>query len=182
MNLLNTGGSGRRRIPEPRYLSVARIIRPWGVRGEMKLEVLTGFPDRLDRLKRVYLGPDAVPHEVQRFRWHSGELHLLLSDVRDVNAAEALRGQLVRIPLEEAVPLGPGEFYEHQIVGLSVVTTEGEPLGQVTEVMATGANDVYVVKGRRGEVLLPARAEVVRSIDLDAGIMTVTLLPGLLEG
>jgi 16S rRNA processing protein RimM len=182
MNLLNTGGSGRQHVPEPRYLSVARIVRPWGLRGEMKLDVLTSFPDQLDRLKRVYLGPDAVPHEVQRFRWHSGELHLLLFDVHDGNAAEALRGQLVQIPLEEAVPLAPGEFYEHQIVGLSVVTTEGEPLGQVTEVMATGANDVYVVEGQRGEVLLPARAEVVRSIDLDAGVMTVTLLPGLLEG
>ena len=182
MDLLSTGGSGRQHVPEPRYLSVARIVRPWGVHGEMKLEVLTDFPDQLGRLKRVYLGPDAVPHEVQRFRWHSDELHLLLSDVRDGGAAEALRGQLVQIPLEEAVPPGPGEFYEHQVVGLSVVTTEGEPLGEVTEVMATGANDVYVVQGRRGEVLLPARAEVVRSIDLEAGTMTVTLLPGLLEG
>lgn len=182
MNISNKGGSGRPRAPEPRYLSIARIVRPWGVRGEMKLEVLTSFPDKLDRLERVYLGPDAVPHRVEHFRWHSGDLHLRLSDVRDIDAAEALRNQLVQIPFEAAVPLGPGEFYEHQIIGLNVVTTEGEPLGQVVEVMATGANDVYVVQGPRGQVLLPARAEVVRKIDLEAGAMTVTLLPGLLEG
>ncbi len=181
MDISNAGGSGRQRAPEPRYLSVARIVRPWGVRGEMKLQVLTSFPDKLERLTRVYLGPNATPHEVARFRWHSGQLHLLLSDVRDANAAEALRGQLVQIPSEEAVPLGPGEYYEHQLIGLNVVTTDGEPLGQVVEVMATGANDVYVVKGPRGEVLLPARAQVVRQIDLGAGEMKVSLLPGLLE-
>jgi len=180
MSRSETRGSGQRRVPEPRYLAIARVLRSFGVRGEMKVQVLTSFPDRLGRLKRVYLGPDTAPHEVTRFRWHRGELLLLLADVQDRNAAEELRGQLVQIASEEAVPLGPGEFYEHQIIGLTVVTAEGEPLGQVVEVLATGANDVYVVEGPRGEVLLPARAQVVRNIDLDSGTMTVTLLPGLL--
>jgi 16S rRNA processing protein RimM len=130
----------------------------------------------------VYLGPEAVQYTVARFRWHSGELLLQLADVRDRNAAEMLRDQLVQIAREDATPLEPGQFYEYQIVGLNVVTTDGEPLGQVAEVLSTGANDVYIVQGPRGEVLLPARAEVVQAIDLDAGTMTVTLLPGLLEG
>jgi 16S rRNA processing protein RimM len=180
MGRSETRGSGKRRIPEPRYLAVARVLKPFGVRGEMKVEVLTGFPDQLGRLKRVYLGPEATPHDVERFHWHGSELLLRLADVQDRDAAEVLRNQLVQIPSDEAVPLGPGEFYEHQIVGLNVVTTEGEPLGQVVEVLATGANDVYIVQGPRGEVLLPARAEVIREIDLDGGKMTVTLLPGLL--
>jgi 16S rRNA processing protein RimM len=182
MDKSDSRGSGRQRVPEPRFLAVARVVKPWGVRGEMKLEVLTGFPDQLDRLKRVYLGSKAVPHDVAHFHWHSHELLLQLADVRDRNAAELLRGQLVQIAVEEAVPLKPGEYYEHQIIGLNVTTTEGEPLGQVAEVLATGANDVYVVQGPHGQVLLPARVEVIRSIDLDAGTMTVSLLPGLLEG
>jgi 16S rRNA processing protein RimM len=156
------------------------VLKPWGVRGELKLEVLTSFPEKLGRLSHVYLGSKAVPHDVAHFHWHSGELLLLLADVRDRNAAEALRGQLVQIAREDAMPLEEGQFYEHQIIGLSVVTTEGEPLGQVVQVLVTGANDVYVVQGPRGEVLLPARVEVVREIDLDAGTMTVALLPGLL--
>jgi 16S rRNA processing protein RimM len=175
-------GSGKRRVPEPRFLAIARVVKPWGVRGELKLEVLTGFPDQLGRLTRVYLGPEAAPHTVARFHWHSGELLVQLADVRDRNAAELLRDQLVQIAREDAIPLEPGQFYEYQIIGLNVITTDGEPLGQVVEVLSTGANDVYVVQGPRGEVLLPARAEVVRAIDLDAGTMTVTLLPGLLEG
>ena len=174
-------GSGKQHLPEPRFLAVARVVKPWGVRGEVKLEVLTSFPDQLDRLKRVYLGPKAVPHDVARFHWHSGELLLQLTDVLDRSAAERLRDQLVQIASEEAVPLEPGQYYEHQILGLNVVTTEGEPLGQVVEVLATGANDVYVAQGPRGQVLLPARVEVVRAIDLEAGTMTVTLLPGLLS-
>jgi len=163
-------------------LAIGRVVKPWGSRGDLKLQVLTSFPDQLGRLKHVYLGPEAVPYTVARFRWHSGELLLRLTDVGDRNAAELLRDQLVQIAREDATPLEPGQFYEYQIVGLNVVTTDGEPLGQVAEVLSTGANDVYVVQGPRGEVLLPARTEVVRAIDLDAGMMTVTLLPGLVEG
>ena len=180
MDRPDSRGSGKQCVPEPRFLAIARVVKPWGVRGEIKLEVLTGFPDQIERLKRVYVGSKAVPHDVAHFHWHSGELLLQLADVRDRNAAELLRGQLVQIPHEEAVPLKPGEYYEHQIIGLHVTTTEDEPLGQVVEVLATGANDVYVVQGPRGQVLLPARVEVVRSIDLEAGTMTVTLLPGLI--
>jgi 16S rRNA processing protein RimM len=172
-------GSGTR-VPEPRYLAIARVLKPWGVRGELKLEVLTGFPDQLGRLKRVYLGDKAVRHDVVRFHWHGDGLLLQLADVRDRDEADTLRGQLVQIAREEAVPLQAGQFYEHQIVGLSVVTADGQALGQVVEILSTGANDVYVVQGPRGELLLPARVEVVSAIDLDAGTMTVSLLPGLM--
>ena len=180
MDMPDTQGSGSHRTPEPRYLAIARVVKPFGVRGELKLKVLTGFPEKLERLSRVYVGESVAPHPVARFRWHGAKLLLQLADVHDRNAAEELRDQLVQIAREDAVPLEPGEFYEHQIVGLSVVTTDGEPLGRVVEVLATGANDVYVVHGPRGEILFPARVEAVRAIDLEAGTMTVTLLSGLL--
>jgi 16S rRNA processing protein RimM len=72
-----------------------------------------------------------------------------------------------------------GEFYAREVIGLKVRTVEGEELGEVTEILVTGANDVYVVKGERGEILLPARVEVIKGIDVEVGIMTVELLPGL---
>jgi len=84
---------------------------------------------------------------VVRFRWHADELSCSC-DVCDRNRADSLRGQLVQVAREEAVPLQAGQFYEHQIVGLNVVTADGQALGQVVEVLATGANDVYVVQGR----------------------------------
>jgi len=182
MDRPDTRGSGSRRSPEPRYLAVARVLKAWGVHGELKLQVLTDFPEKLGRLKRIYLGDEAVPHDVARFYSHGTGWLMQLADVRDRDTAEMLRGQLVQIAREEAIPLEAGQFYEHQVIGLNVLTTDGEPLGQVVQVLATGANDVYVVQGPRGQVLLPARAEVVRTIDLDAGTMTVRLLPGLLPG
>jgi len=86
---------------------------------------------------------------------------------------------LVQIPVEEAAPLEEGEYYLYQIVGLATWTVEGEYLGRVREVLTTGANDVYVVRGPKGEVLLPAIEEVIREVDLEAGRMIVSLMEGL---
>jgi 16S rRNA processing protein RimM len=87
----------------------------------------------------------------------------------------------VQIPLQEAMPLGPGEYYEHQILGLAVWTEDGDPLGAIEEVLLTGSNAVYVTHGPRGEVLIPALEDVVREVDLEAGRMIVRLPPGLLD-
>jgi len=106
---------------------------------------------------------------------------LKLGGCDDRNAAEGLRGLLVQVPVDDAVPLEEGEYYHFQIVGLRVETDAGELLGRVVEVLETGANDVYVVRGPRGEVLLPAVESVVDVLDPAAGRMVVHLLPGMLE-
>jgi 16S rRNA processing protein RimM len=95
--------------------------------------------------------------------------------------ARELAGQYVYVPLTEAIPLPEGEYFVHDIVGLRVLTEEGEPLGEVREVLSTGSNDVYVLRGARGEVLLPATREVIKRIDLEEGQMIVHLLPGLID-
>jgi 16S rRNA processing protein RimM len=87
---------------------------------------------------------------------------------------------LVQIPLEEAIPLGEGEYYYFQLTGVSVETESGEWLGQVVQVLETKANDVYVVHGPWGEVLLPAVEEVVLELDLELKRMVVHLLPDML--
>jgi len=81
--------------------------------------------------------------------------------------------------MQDALPLEEGEYYCHQIEGLHAVTTEGERLGRVTEVLATGANDVYVVRGSQGELLLPAVKDVILRVDLEAGVLVVRLPEGL---
>lgn len=88
---------------------------------------------------------------------------------------------LVQVPVEEAVPLDPDEYYHFQIIGVNVETEAGESLGKVVQVLETGANDVFVVRGPLGEVLLPAIDEVVRGLDLATGRMVVHLLPGLIQ-
>lgn len=164
----------------PRYLVIGKIIAPWGVRGEVKVAIETDFPERFGRLKRVYLGEPATSFVLKGSRLHKGHALLKLDGCDDRNAAEKLRGQLVQIPIEEAMPLGEDEYYVYQIVDLDVWTTEGEHLGRISEVLSTGANDVYVVQGERGEILIPAVEDVVLEIDLTGGRLTVKLMEGLI--
>jgi len=174
-------------MPEPRYLSVGRVLRPHGVRGELRVEILTAYPERLAQQAHLYLARPDSPEAVRRYlveglRFHREILLLKLDGCDDRNAADRLRGMLVQVPVEEAVPLEEGEYYLFQLVGVRVETESGEWLGQVTEVIETGANDVYVVRGPRGELLLPALDDVVLELDLEARRMVVHLLPGILAG
>ncbi|MCS7040911.1 MAG: ribosome maturation factor RimM [Caldilineales bacterium] len=162
-------------------MTVGRILRPHGVRGEVRMEILTGYPERLSLHRVFYLGPQAQPYPVESIRFHQGAALIKLAGCDNRNAAETLRGLLVQIPLEDAVPLEEGEYYYFQVVGLEVFTEAGECLGRVMEVIETGANDVYVVHGPRGELLVPAIGQVVQSIELAAGRMVITPLPGMLD-
>jgi 16S rRNA processing protein RimM len=155
------------------------VVRPFGVRGELKAELLTDHPDQLGRLRTVYLGPQAEPWAVEGVRLHKGAALFKLTGCDDRTAAESLRGALVQIALEDAVPLEEGEYFEYQIVGMSVVEKDGTLLGKITEIISTGANDVYLVVGPDGELLLPAIESVILEIDLEADQMVVHLLEGL---
>lgn len=172
-------------MPEPRYLAVGRVLRPHGVRGELRVGILTDYPERLGQHTDFYLAqpdsPDVVQcYPVEKLRRSKKVLLLKLAGCDDRNAADELRGMLVQIPIEEAVPLEEGEYYYFQLVGVRVEMENGEWLGQVTEVLETGANDVYVVQGPRGEVLLPAVDDIVLELDLELKRMVVRLLPGTL--
>jgi len=171
-------------VPEPRYLAVGQIVRPHGVRGELRVKVLTDYPERLGQHAYFYVTPPGRPEAAQRYpvedmRWHRRTLLLKLGGCDDRNAAEELRDMLVQIPIEEAVPLEEGEYYHFQLIGMHVETEGGKQLGQVAEVLETGTHDVYLVRGRGGEVLLPAVEDVVLELDLEQKRMIVRLLPGM---
>jgi 16S rRNA processing protein RimM len=169
--------------PEPRFLAIGRIVRPHGVRGEVQMEILTDYPEHVADIPAVYVGPQRHRYEVKRARLHKKRLLLHLKGINDRDAAETLRGQLVEVAIEDAVPLEVDEYYEFQLVGLDVETEEGQELGELVGILDTmGANDVYVVHGLYGEILLPAIEDVVREVDLEAGRMIVHLLPGLWDG
>lgn len=144
------------------------------------MAIETDFPQRFQRLKRVYLGEKAISFVLERSRLHKGHALLKLGGCDDRDAAEELRGQLVQIPIEEAMPLDEDEYYVYQIVGLDVWSTEGEHLGKVSEILFTGANDVYVVQREKGEILIPAVEDVVLEVDLAGGRLTVELMEGLI--
>jgi len=171
--------------PRPKYLLVGEILRPHGLRGELRMRVLTDYPDHLPQLDSVYLGdsPDDTAlekHGLEAVRFNKDLALLSLAGCRNRNDAELLRDKVVMISIDQAAPLEEGEYYLFQLIGLRVVADQIE-IGQIKEVLQTGANDVYVVHSDEfGEVLIPAHDETILNIDFDAGVITMALPEGLL--
>jgi len=157
------------------------VLAAHGIRGELKCRIVTDFPkQRFKRGNAVLL--DGVVHTVQSARIQGNLVLLKLADIANRDTAAALRGKEVLIRSEDAVKLPQGEFYWHEVIGLLVVdATNSEELGHVTDILETGANDVYVVKPAVGkEILVPAIKDVVKSIDPSEGRMLIQPLPGML--
>jgi len=164
------------------YLVVGEVLKPWGFRGEVKIKILTDYPNRLVKHKTLYLGPQARAFQVERARLHSGYALLKFIGYDTDTSVAKLRGEIVQIPVEEAAKLKRGQYYHHEIIGLNVVTQAGAPLGVVAEILETGANDVYLVRTAQDkEILIPAIKSVIKKINLDTKTMTVELLPGLVD-
>jgi 16S rRNA processing protein RimM len=170
-------GAGPRR--DVTFLVIGRIVAPRGLRGELKVAVETDTPERFLRTARVFLGDERQVFTVRAARLHLGFALLRLSGIETRDDAERWRNSYVYVSREDAVPLEDDEYYYHQIEGLRVRTTSGEDLGRIVEVLATGANDVWVVRGRGGEVLIPALKDVIVGLDLEEGTVTVALPEGL---
>ncbi|MBS1253309.1 MAG: Ribosome maturation factor RimM [Anaerolineales bacterium] len=167
---------------EPRFLAVGQVMKPHGVRGEVSVEILTDFPGRFALLERVYLNEDDPrPVPLESVRFHKGRALLKLGGYDDRTAVEILRGEMVLVPIDEAMPLEPDQYYQDDLIGLEVWTVDDEYLGDVVEVLETGANDVFIVDGGDpGEILLPAIEQVVQWIDLEENRMVVELMEGLI--
>lgn len=166
-------------MPKPAHFRAGRIVRPHGITGEVKVDGPADVLEALASVRRVYLGEERSAVTVEACRFHQGSALLRLAGVADRNAAEGLRGRDVYLRAADLPVLPEGEYYAHDLVGLRVVDDAGQDLGELAEVLATGANDVYVVRTPDGERLLPAIESVVRRIDLDQGVIVVTVPPGL---
>ena len=157
---------------------VGKIGAPHGVRGEVRITSHSDNPGRFAPGGVLYL--EGRPHKVQRsFKAHGRACVLRLEGISTRQEAEALRGKLLTVPREDSPPPSEGTYYHHQLLGLSVYTQEGESLGPVADILATGSNDVYVVSNDGEELLIPAIESVVRQVDLDQGVMVVDLPEGL---
>lgn len=162
--------------PAEVYLAIGRVVGAHGIQGEVKLEIYSDAPERLLDLRRVYFNDDLTPRRLSGVRLHGGRNQALLRfpDVTTRDAAEALRGTIVRIAGSQAKPLEDGEFYHYQLLGLSVYNEAGQQLGTLADIIEAGEVDVYVVRDAQGhEQLFPALNDVVLEIDPQAGRMVV---------
>lgn len=169
-------------IPPGDWVVVGTVVGPHGVRGEVKVLPATDRPGRLGELESVTLslrGGRQVLARVVNYRPYEGKGVDLLTFEGYANrtTAATLTGAHLLVKPEESPPLSEGEYYEWQLIGLRAITTDGRDLGVVEEILRTGANDVYVTS----ECLLPATAEVIKEIDLQARRIVVEPVPGLLD-
>lgn len=166
---------------EPVFLAVGRLFGSHGLHGEIQMDILSDFPERLKPGKILYLGDSRQPVEIRSRRGHSNGFLISFVGYESLESVNELRGQYLYTRADDLPALPQGEFYHHQILGLQVKTDTGQELGLIIGILETGANDVYIVRSQDGaEILLPNISSVVKDIDLDYRTMTVHLLPGLI--
>ncbi len=164
--------------PPPEFITIGKVLAPLGVKGKLRVELTTDFPERFAPHSAVYI--KRQPMTIDSTEWRKGKAVIKLRTIDSVEQAERLRGQLVEIPGSQLHPLPEGQYYHFQLIGLEVWTTQGELLGNITEILSAQSNDIYVVSGAGGEILIPAIEDVVESIDLGQGRMLIEPVAGLL--
>jgi 16S rRNA processing protein RimM len=165
-------------------VAFGRVAGVHGLRGALKVRAENPESANLDLIKRLFVQRDGAlaEHRVQSFaRAGQGLLKVQLEGIDTIEKAQALRGTDLYVAGGDLPAPAPNEFYYFQVLGLRVETTDGQMLGQIEEVFFNGANDVWVVKEGRREVLIPVIDDVVRRIDLEAGLAIVEAIPGLLD-
>ena len=165
-------------------LVVGRIGHAHGVKGEVSVEVRTDDPDRrfADGSVLATDPPERGPLTVERIRPHHGRMLVQFAEVNDRTAAETLRGTLLVVDAASAGETEDGEWWDHDLIGLVAVTTDGTKLGSVTDVVhVPGAPLLAVTTDGGRELLVPFVADIVPEVDVDGGRLVVEPPPGLLE-
>lgn len=163
-------------------MAVGKIRRPHGVTGDVLVEIYTDFPDRLQPGVSVFAGENHYHLSIRQSRFHNDGLLLAFEGLNTPEQVGRYRNHVLYITKDKSPRLPEGEYYYDELFGLSVIDDTGTLLGELTEIIQTGANDVYVVIDESGhEILLPAIKEVVLDIDTGKKQMKVHLIPGLLN-
>jgi len=166
------------------WVTIGKIVAPFGIRGELKVRSFTDIPDRFVTLDAVCLSPSYVSYTIESVRPYKGEdMHLLkLGGIDDATTAETLRDGDICVPLSALPQLPPNSYYQHDIVGLQVFNLDGVLIGVIDDIMSTGGNDVYIIKApNRKQILIPAIKDVVKQIDLIRRVMYIDPMRGLLD-
>lgn len=172
-----TPGNTPRQQPD-NLVSVGVVLRAHGSDGRLRVQPETDNPERFRKGARLLAGGREL-HVERVQRMPDGSLLLRFTGIVARGDAAALQGETLSVPADEAPEAPPGTYYHYQLVGMSVEDEAGRRLGTLTEIVSTGANDVYVVTGESAELLLPAVADVVLSVDVRANSMTAAVPEGL---
>lgn len=162
-------------------LEVGEIVNTHGLRGEVKIVPWTDSPDVFETIKHIYLKNGNIL-TVKGVKYQKNNIIVKFDEISDIDEAMKYKGQVISADRKELGELPKGVYYVADLIGLKVVTDGGEELGTVSDVIQTGANDIYEVK-RKGEkpLLIPVIDEVVLDVNLENSVVTVHLMDGLLD-
>ena len=181
-NTYQNSNTGSSLGDEPVFVIIGKFRRPHGIKGEIRMTVLTDFPDLIVPGQTIYAGETYHPYTIEQIRWHGADMLVSLKELPDRTAVEIFRNIMVYMKGDDTPELPEGEYYIHQLIGLHVITDQDQKLGIIKEIIVTGANDVYLVDTGAGkDILLPAIDDVVLDINHDEGFVRVHIIPGLLD-
>lgn len=163
-------------------LQVGVITSTHGVRGEVKVFPTTDEPSRFKKLKKVIVddGKKQIDMEIASVKFFKNMVILKFKGIDNINDVEKYRKAQIFVTRENAIPLAENEYFIADLIGISAKSDEGEDLGTVTDVLQTGANDVYVLNTpKKEEILVPAIRDCILHVDIEKQEMLIHLLPGL---
>ncbi|MBR4768298.1 MAG: 16S rRNA processing protein RimM [Lachnospiraceae bacterium] len=166
-------------------LRIGSVIKPHGVKGEVKVYPTTDDVHRFETVKTVFLERKGRPAEneprlVTSVKYFKGQVIVKLSGIDSMEDAESIRGADLLILRSQSTPLKEGQYYLSDLIGLNGITEDGSPVGTLKEILETGANDVFVFRNGEGrELLLPNIPDCILNVSMEEGFMTVSILPGL---
>lgn len=170
---------------ESSRLAIGKVVKAFGIRGEVVVFPLTDSTRRFQRLRKVYIGKDASnarENDITGVRAGSRGVRMSFKGVADRTAAEQLVGGFLFVDERNRVVLPEGRYFVHELTGMAVIDQTGNRIGTLTEVLKMPANDIYVVDAHGREVMIPAVREFVKKIDVEAMVMVVHTIEGLVEG
>jgi len=165
------------------YFNIGKIVNTVGIKGEIKVFPTTDDPKRFAKMESIIVRDEKGKETtltLEKVRFQKNVVIVKVEGVDDIDTAAKLRGGVIVVSREDAMPLEDGEYYIPDLLGVEVFLENGDKLGTLTDVLVTGANDVYVIKAYDGsEVLVPAIEQCIIDVDIDAKRMTARLLEGL---
>jgi 16S rRNA processing protein RimM len=169
--------------PDPDWLLIGEVVGVFGVHGELKVRPMTDIPERFLKTPVLYLGVEHLPMAVAAARVLPKQVLVTLAGVSDATAAAKYRGTLLYVPVSQAVELPPNRYYLHDVIGLRAERPDGALLGTITDIYTGPGNDVFAVReattGR--EVLVPAVADMIKRVDVAAGVIVMDPIAGLFD-
>ena len=161
-------------------LEIGQIVNTHGLRGDVKVIYWCDTPELFHEL--AYVNIDGEEFDIENSRIHKNMVILKLKGIDDINIAEKYRNKVLTVPREELGNLPDGTYYICDLLGCSVETISGQPLGKICDIIKTGSNDVYVVENDdKKQVLIPVIDDVVKSIDIEAKRILIEPLKGLID-